>query len=103
MKLVCTETARMEAVRVQQLPYVYQRLPLNAHGNLPLSEVRFTYLTESQCMHSILFIWSVDPGTTKQPAPTDYAKVTHVSCKVRRTVVLVCLQAQFRCRALYSS
>ncbi|KAL3160912.1 hypothetical protein ABBQ38_009304 [Trebouxia sp. C0009 RCD-2024] len=40
MKLVCVETARMEAVRIQQLPYVFQRLPLNAHGNLPLSEVR---------------------------------------------------------------
>ena len=40
MKLVCLETARIEAVRVQQLPYVFQRLPLNSHGNLPLSEVR---------------------------------------------------------------
>lgn len=39
MKLVCLETARMEAVRVQQLPYVFQRLPLNPRGNLPLPEV----------------------------------------------------------------
>ena len=39
MKLVCVETARLEAVRVQQLPYVFQRLPLNTRGNLPLSEV----------------------------------------------------------------
>ena len=43
MRLVCIETARMEAVRVQQLPYVFQRLPLNAHGNLPLSEVGLLY------------------------------------------------------------
>lgn len=42
MKLVCFETARMEAVRVQQLPYVFQRLPLNPCGNLPLSEVRLS-------------------------------------------------------------
>lgn len=41
LKLVCIETVRMEAVRVQQLPYVFQRLPLNTHGNLPLSEVCF--------------------------------------------------------------
>ncbi len=39
MKLVCVETARIDAVRVQQLPYVFQRLPLNVQGNLPLSEV----------------------------------------------------------------
>ena len=39
MLLVGAETARMEAVRMQQLPYMFQRLPLNAHGNLPLSEV----------------------------------------------------------------
>lgn len=39
MKLVCLETARMEAVHVQQLPYVFQRLPLNPRGNLPLPEV----------------------------------------------------------------
>ena len=44
MMLVCAETARMEAVRVQQLPYVFQRLPLNAHGNLPLSEVQLFVL-----------------------------------------------------------
>ena len=41
MMLVCAETARIEAVSVQQLPYVFQRLPLNAHGNLPLSQVHF--------------------------------------------------------------
>ena len=40
MMLVCAETARIDAVRVQQLPYVFQRLPLNAHGNLPLSQVQ---------------------------------------------------------------
>ena len=39
MRLVCEEAARMEAVMQQQLPHVFQRLPLNTHGNLPLSEV----------------------------------------------------------------
>ena len=39
MSLVCVETARIEAVRTQQLPYIFQRLPLNVHGNLPLSQV----------------------------------------------------------------
>ncbi|KAL0042160.1 hypothetical protein WJX77_004929 [Trebouxia sp. C0004] len=39
MSLVCAETVRMEAVRMQQLPYIFQRLPLNVHGNLPLSQV----------------------------------------------------------------
>ena len=39
MRLVCEECARMEAVMQQQLPHVFQRLPLNTHGNLPLSEV----------------------------------------------------------------
>ena len=43
MRLVCFETARMEAVRIQQLPYLFQRLPLNVHGNLPISEVCFLY------------------------------------------------------------
>ncbi len=39
MSLVCGETVRIEALRMQQLPYVFQRLPLNVHGNLPLSQV----------------------------------------------------------------
>ena len=39
MRLVCEECARMEAVLQQQLPHVFQRLPLNTHGNLPLSQV----------------------------------------------------------------
>ncbi len=51
MSLVCAETVRIEAVRMQQLPYVFQRLPLNVHGNLPLSEVgTFSALyTHTQC------------------------------------------------------
>ncbi|DBA85128.1 TPA: hypothetical protein ACH3X2_005848 [Trebouxia sp. C0005] len=39
MSLVCAEMMRIEAVRMQQLPYIFQRLPLNVHGNLPFSKV----------------------------------------------------------------
>lgn len=39
ISLVSVEAVRIDAVRVQQLPYIFQRLPLNARGNLPLSEV----------------------------------------------------------------
>lgn len=41
MRLVCEECARIEAVRLQQLPHLFQRLPLNAHGKLPFTEVTF--------------------------------------------------------------
>lgn len=74
MKLVCIETARMEAVRVQQLPYVFQRLPLNTHGNLPLSEVclslthSMAYITKLP-LHLLCWIFEgrLQAPTTRNP------------------------------------
>ncbi len=50
MSLVCAETVRIEAVRMQQLPYIFQRLPLNVQCNFPLSQVgTFSAL----CTHTV--------------------------------------------------
>lgn len=69
MKLVCVETARMEAVRIQQLPYVFQRLPLNAHGNLPLSEVRLYILgrTTIHTLHMVHRVCSLELPKNQHP------------------------------------
>lgn len=86
MKLVCVETARMEAVRVQQLPYVFQRLPLNTRGNLPLSEVCLS-LTQWPIPQLYPHIcWGRVEGRLQAPTTTP-SELAHVGMLLPRLAV----------------